>query len=68
MGLGDPTTCVYQFILDKYESNGTKTIQYFVLHGIWLYIKLNSYVSHMFYSWSLIHSKAVPNCYQPEQM
>ena len=56
MGLSDPTTFVYQFIFDQYDSNYTKIIQYFVMHGLGLCIKLNIYVEHMFYTWSFIHN------------
>ena len=34
MVLGDPTTCVYQLIFDENESNDTKIIQYFIMHGL----------------------------------
>ena len=50
MGLVDTTTFVYQFIFDKYDSKDTKMIQYFVMHGLGLCIKLNSYVENMFYA------------------
>ena len=50
MGLGDPKTVVCQFIFDKEHIYNTHIIQYFVVNGIGLCIKLNSYVSHMFYA------------------
>ena len=58
--MDDPTTCVYQLILDGNDSNDTKIIQYFIMHGLGLCIKLDSFVSHMFYPWSFSHNKAVP--------
>ena len=51
MRLGDTKTCVYQFLLYKYGSNETYIIQHFVMHGLGLRIKLNSYVGHMLYAW-----------------
>ena len=51
MGLGDPTSCVYQLIFDENDSNYTNIIQYFIMHGLGLCIKLNSFVAHMFYVW-----------------
>ena len=51
MGLGDPTTYVYQLIFNKDDSNDTKIIQYFILHGLGLCIKLNGFVVHIFYKW-----------------
>ena len=60
MGLGDTTTCVHQFIFDSNGSNGTKIIQKFIMHGLGLGIRLDSFVAHMFYEWSLSHNEAVP--------
>ena len=51
MGLGDPTSCVYQFIFDENDSNDTTIIQYFIMHGMVLCIKLNRFIAHMFYEW-----------------
>ena len=42
MGLGDPKTCVYHFIFDKYDNNDTNIILYFVMHRLELCINLNS--------------------------
>ena len=55
----DPTTCVYQLIFFQYDSNGTKIIPYFIMHGLGLCIKLNSFVAHMFYAWSFSHNTVV---------
>ena len=60
MGLGAPTTCVYQFIFDENDRNDTKIIQYFIMHGLRLCIKLNSFAADMFYAWSFSHDIAVP--------
>ena len=46
----DPKTCVYQFIFDVNDSDDTKVIQYFIMHGMRLCIKVDSYVAHMFYA------------------
>ena len=35
-------------------------IQYFIVHGLGLCIKVDSYVAHMLYAWSLSHNTAVP--------
>ena len=56
MGLGDPTTCVYQFILDENDINYKKIIQYFIIHVLVLCIKLDIFVVHMLYAWSFIHN------------
>ena len=60
MGLGDTTTCVYQFIFDFFFSNAMKIIQYFNMHGLGLCIKFNNFVAHMFFACSFIHNTAVP--------
>ena len=60
MGLGDTTTCVYLLIFDENDSNDTKIIQYFIMHGLRLCIKVNSFVVHMFYEWPFSHIIAVP--------
>ena len=59
MVLGDHITCVYQFIFDQNDSNDTKIVQYFIICGLRLCIKLNSFVAHMFYAWSLNNNTSV---------
>ena len=44
MGIGDPETCVYQFIYNENDNYDTNIIQYFIMHGLGLCIKVNSYV------------------------
>ena len=61
MGLGDLTTFFYQSFFRKCDSNGTNIIQKKLIHGLVLFIKLNSFEVHMFYSWSLSHNTAVPS-------
>ena len=46
--MSDPTTCVYQFIYDENDNDGTNIIQYYIMHGLGLCIKVDSYVAHMF--------------------
>ena len=50
MILGDPKTCVYQFTFDEYYIGNTQILQYFVMRGLGVYIKINSYVAHIFYA------------------
>ena len=50
MGLGYPTNFVYQFIFDENDINYTRIIQYFIMHGLGICIKLNSFVAYMFYA------------------
>ena len=58
MVLGDTNACVYWFTFDKEDSKDTQIIQYFVMHGLVLCIKLKSYAAHIFYTCSLGHNKA----------
>ena len=61
MGLGDPTIYVYQFKFDKEDSDYTHIIQYFVMYGLGLCIKLDSYVAYMFYAYRpSSHNAEVP--------
>ena len=57
--MGDPKTCVYQFIYDENYNDDTKLIQYFIMHVLGLWKKVDSYVSHMLYSWSFSHNTVV---------
>ena len=58
--MGDPTTCVYQFIYYENDNDYMKIIKYFIMHGLGLCIKVDSYVAHMFYEWSFSHNRTVP--------
>ena len=60
MGLGGTTACVFQLIFNKYDINEKNIIQYFIMHGLGLCIKLNCFVAHMFYAWSFSHDTVVP--------
>ena len=60
MAFVDPKTYVYKFIFDENDRNDTNIIQYFIMDGLVLCIKLNSFVSYIFYSWSLSNNIAVP--------
>ena len=60
MGLVYPRNCVYKFIFNENYSNDTNIIQYFIMRGLGLCIKLNSFVACIFYAWSFIHNTTVP--------
>ena len=60
LGMGDPITCVYQFIYNENDSVDTKIILYFIMHGLGSCIKVDSYVAHMLYAWSFSHNISVP--------
>ena len=52
MGSGDPTTCVHRLIFNENDSNYRKQIiQYFIMRGLGLCIKLNTFVAHLLYAW-----------------
>ena len=58
--MGDPTICVYQFIYDKNDNYDTQIIQYFIVHGLGLCIRVDSYVEQMVYAWSFCNNIASP--------
>ena len=39
----------------------TQNIQYFIMHGMRLCIKIYDFVTHMFYALSFIHNTEVPS-------
>ena len=57
--MGDPTTCVYQFIYYENDNDYMKIIKYFIMHGLGLCIKVDNYLAHMFYEWSFSHNTTV---------
>ena len=60
LGMGYPTTCVYQFIYNEKDKNDTQIKQYFIMHGLVSCTKVDSYVAHMFYAWLFSHNTSVP--------
>ena len=50
----------YQFIYNEKDSFDTDIIQYFIMNGLGLCIKVDSYVAHFFNAWSLFHNTSVP--------
>ena len=46
--MGDFTTCVYQLIYNKRYKNDTQITKQFIIHGLGLCIKVDSYVDHFF--------------------
>ena len=59
LGMGDFTTCVYQFIYNENYNYETKIIQYLIMHKLGLCIKVDSYVVKMFYAWSFSNNTAL---------
>ena len=58
--LGYIITCIYQFIFNENDSNDTNIMQYFIMHELGLWIKLDNHVTHMLYACPFIHNTAVP--------
>ena len=54
--MGDTTRRVYNSIYDEEDSADTEIIQNFIMHGLGLCIKANSYLAHTFYTWSFSHN------------
>ena len=51
LGMGDPTTCIYQLIYVEKDSVEIEIMQYFIIHGFVLCVKVDIYVAHIFYTW-----------------
>ena len=49
--MGDPTTCVYQFIYNVKENFDAKRTQYFIMLRMGFFINVDRYVAHVFYAW-----------------
>ena len=50
LGIGDPTKCVYQFIYYEKDKYDTQITQYFIMNGLGLCTKVDSYVAQFFYT------------------
>ena len=60
MEIGDSITCVYQLIYNENDNGVTKTTQYFIIHGLGIWINVGSYVEHMFYACSFRNNTEIP--------
>ena len=60
LGVGDTTTCVYQSTYYENDSVDTEIIQYFIMHGLGIFIKMDSCVAHMLYTHSFSDNTSVP--------
>ena len=58
--MGCPTTFVYQFTFDKEDRKYIQVIQYFLIYGLGIWIKLDSCAEHMFNFFLLIHNIKIP--------
>ena len=56
LGMGDRTTFFYQFTYDWNDNDDMKIRQRFVMHGLGLCIKVDSYVAHMLNEWLFSHN------------
>ena len=67
VGLYNPTTCVYQFDIDKSNKNTVLKTQFSILNGVGICVNLQSCVAHMFYWWLFSHFAAVHIIFQKEK-
>ena len=51
MGIVNPTTHVYQFVIDKSKENPVAILQLFVMVVLGLCVNFKSRISYMFYVW-----------------
>ena len=60
MGIGNPKTCVYQFIIAKSNEHNEVITQLFKMNGLGLCVNLKFRVSHMFHGWNFSYYTNVP--------
>ena len=60
LGMGDPTICVNQLTYNEKYKNDTQITQYFIMHGLGLFIKVDISVAHLFYACSFSHNTSIP--------
>ena len=58
--IGNPTTCVYPFIINYYCQHSLVILQLFILDVFILWYNLNYHIAHMLYSWTLSNWNDVP--------
>jgi hypothetical protein len=55
VGLGTPTTCAYQFV----AAANIDVLQYFILEGLGLCVRLTSFLGHSFYAYTFVHCTSI---------
>ena len=50
LGIVNPTTCVYRFIIYNPHKHSVATVKLFIMNMWGLWLNLNSCMAHMFYS------------------
>ena len=61
LGIVNPNTCFYQFVIFKYLHNQVYIVQLFIIDELDLYFNLKSRIAHMFCGWTFYHGTSVPS-------
>ena len=59
LGIGHPTTCVYQFLTGGINSNDVLIIQWFILSVLDFNFIIQTQYDHLYYAFSLSNNKYV---------
>ena len=48
-GIGNPTSCAYQFIIDHFNNYPVENFWLFIIYRLGIYLNLKSHIAHMLY-------------------
>ena len=57
--IGNPTTCVYHFVIGKSNEHPVVIVQIFIIYGLVIWINLNYHIAHTFYGFNYSHCTTV---------
>ena len=58
--LGNPTTCVFWFVIGKSNDHPVVITQFFIFNRLGTWVNVQDDVSHMFYGWKFSHFTYAP--------
>ena len=65
--LGNPTTCVYQFVIGKSNEHPVVITRFFIFNGLGPCVHFQVDVAHMFYGWKFSHCAAATFKFQKDK-
>ena len=60
LGLGNSTTFVYQFVIEKSNEHTVVITQFFIFNRLVPCVNFKADLAHMFYQWTLSHCADLP--------
>ena len=64
LGLGNPNTCVYQFVIGESNEHPIVITQLLILDELGTCVNFQADVAHIFYGWNFSHFSDVPVMFQ----